>query len=122
MEQQITLETLHQRIDSLQELLMNVLDLLSKEKKKQSKENEERDDMMSMPPISNYDAAQLLLMSTRQLQRVRRKYKLIWEERGREVYYHLTPIIKAIRNFNLHWNQSVLEKLMSNYKKLPEIR
>ena len=48
MEQQITLETLHQRMDSLQELLMNVLDLLSKEKKKQLKEKEEKDDMMSI--------------------------------------------------------------------------
>lgn len=119
MDQQITLETIDRKIDSLQTLLIKLFDLLYGEKKRQSQEKEDKDSLVSMPPISNTDAARLLLISTRQLQRVRRKYRLIWESRGRCVYYHISPIIKAIRAFNLQWSQSVLDSLIANHKRLP---
>ncbi|MDE6499001.1 MAG: hypothetical protein K2L21_10120 [Muribaculaceae bacterium] len=119
MKQQITLETLLRKIDGLRELLTKALDLLSKEKTARREERDEQEALRKMPPISNADTARLLLISTRQLQRVRRKYRLTWEARGRSVYYHIAPVIKAIRAFNLPWNDSVLRSLISNYRRLP---
>lgn len=119
MEQQPTLESLSRKIDSIQALLMKALDLLSNEKEQQIRKKEEKDVIREMPPIRNSDAAGLLQMSTRQLQRVRKTYKLKWERRGREVYYFLTPIISAIRIRNLRWNRQLLEKLLAGYRQLP---
>ncbi len=85
----ITLETLYQRTVTLEETLTLILELLTKEERKKKELKSECDEISSIPPIPNSIAARLLKMSTRQLQRVRRKYRLTWEERGREVYYHL---------------------------------
>ena len=119
MEQQITLETLLRKIDGLRELLTKALDLLSKEKTAGREERDDQEALRAMPPISNYDAARLLRISTRQLQRVRGKYRLVWEARGRGVFYSLPSIIRAIRAYNLDWNDSVLRSLISNYHRLP---
>lgn len=63
----------------------------------------------------------LLNMSTRQLQRVRRRYQLTWIERGREVFYNLAPLLKAIRRLNLKWSETTLEEIRKKYKKVPAV-
>lgn len=122
MEQTITLEMLYQRTVTLEETLGLILDLLTKEDRKKKEMRETADEITSIAPIPNYTAARLLKMSTRQLQRVRRKYKLTWEERGRQVYYHLVPIIKAIGRLQLNWSEAVLEEIKKSNKKIPNIR
>lgn len=121
MEQTITLELLYQRSVTIEETLMLVLELLTKEDKKKKDMREEKDEITSIPPIPNSVAAKLLRMSTRQLQRVRRRYKLTWEERGREVYYHLVPILKAISRLQLKWSEAVLEEIKKSNKKVPKV-
>lgn len=121
MEQTITLELLYQRSVTIEETLMLVLELLTKEEKKKKDLKEEKDEISSIPPIPNSMAAKLLRMSTRQLQRVRRSYKLTWEERGREVYYHLVPILKAISRLQLKWSEAVLEEIKKSNKKVPRV-
>lgn len=122
MEQTITLEMLYQRTVTLEETLGLILDLLTKEDRKKKEMRETADEITSIAPIPNYTAARLLKMSTRQLQRVRRKYKLTWEERGRQVFYHLVPIIKAIGRLQLNWSEAVLEEIKKSNKKIPNIR
>lgn len=122
MEQTITLEMLYQRTVTLEETLGLILDLLTKEDRKKKEMRDTADEITSIAPIPNYTAARLLKMSTRQLQRVRRKYKLTWEERGRQVYYHLVPIIKAIGRLQLNWSEAVLEEIKKSNKKIPNIR
>lgn len=92
---------LYQRTVTLEETLTLILNLLTKEDRKKKESKEEKDELSSIPPIPNAMAARLLHMSTRQLQRVRRRYQLKWEERGREVFYHLVPLLKAISRLNL---------------------
>lgn len=121
MEQTITLEMLYKRTVTLEETLMLILELLTKEEKKKKDMKEEKDDLTSIPPIPNSIAAKLLRMSTRQLQRVRRTYKLTWEERGREVYYHLVPILKAISRLQLRWSEPVLEEIKKSHKRVPKV-
>ena len=122
MEQNITLEMLYQRTVTLEETLGLILDLLTKEERKKKEMRDTADEITSIAPIPNYTAARLLKISTRQLQRVRRKYKLTWEERGRQVYYHLVPIIKAIGRLQLNWSETVLEEIKKSNKKIPNIR
>lgn len=119
MEQTITLEMLYQRTVTLEETLTLILNLLTKEDRKKKETKEEKDELSSIPPIPNAMAARLLHMSTRQLQRVRRRYQLKWEERGREVFYHLVPLLKAISRLNLKWSETVLEEIKRRYKKVP---
>ena len=103
---------LYQRTVTLEETLSLILAILTKE---------EKDELSSIPPIPNAMAARLLHMSTRQLQRVRRRYQLTWIERGREVFYHLAPIIKAISRLQLKWSEAVLEEIRNKYKKVPAL-
>lgn len=122
MENNITLEMLYQRTVTLEETLGLILDLLTKEDRKKKEMRDTADEITSIAPIPNYTAARLLKMSTRQLQRVRRKYKLTWEERGRQVFYHLVPIIKAIGRLQLNWSEAVLEEIKKSNRKIPSIR
>lgn len=122
MEQTITLELLYQRTVTLEETLGLILDLLTKEDRKKKEQRDEREEISSIAPIPNSLAARLLKMSTRQLQRVRRQYRLTWEERGREVYYHLVPILKAITRLNLKWSEAVLEEIKKSNRKIPTLR
>lgn len=122
MEQTITLELLYQRTITLEETLGLILDLLTKEDRKKKEQRDEREEITSIAPIPNSLAARLLKMSTRQLQRVRRQYRLTWEERGREVYYHLMPILKAITRLNLKWSEAVLEEIKKSNRKIPTVR
>lgn len=122
MEQTITLELLYQRTVTLEETLGLILDLLTKEDRKKKEQRDEREEISSIAPIPNSLAARLLKMSTRQLQRVRRQYRLTWEERGREVYYHLVPILKAITRLNLKWSEAVLEEIKKSNRKIPTVR
>lgn len=122
MEQTITLELLYKRTVTLEETLGLILDLLTKEDRKKKEQRDEREEISSIAPIPNSLAARLLKMSTRQLQRVRRQYRLTWEERGREVYYHLVPILKAITRLNLKWSEAVLEEIKKANRKIPTMR
>ena len=121
MEQQITLEMLYQRTVTLEETLSLILSLLTKEERKKKEARDEKDEITSIPPIPNAMAARLLNMSTRQLQRVRRRYQLTWIERGREVFYNLAPLLKAIRRLNLKWSEATLEEIRKKYKKVPAV-
>ena len=88
MEQNITLELVYQRQVSLEQTLNLILELLKTEEKKKKEMQEAAEDISAIPPIPNSLAAKLLKITTRQLQRKRREYKLTWIERGREVYYN----------------------------------
>lgn len=99
-----------------------ILELLKAEEKKKKEMQEAAEDISAIPPIPNSLAAKLLRISTRQLQRKRREYKLTWIERGREVLYHLVPIIKAIHRLQLRWNENVLEEIKKSNHKIPKVK
>ncbi|ROT16634.1 hypothetical protein [Paramuribaculum intestinale] len=122
MEQNITLELVYQRQVSLEQTLNLILELLKTEEKKKKEMQEAAEDISAIPPIPNSLAAKLLKITTRQLQRKRREYKLTWIERGREVYYHIVPIIKAIHRLQLKWNESVLEDIKKSNHRIPRVK
>lgn len=122
MEQNITLELVYQRQVSLEQTLNLILELLKTEEKKKKEMQEAAEDISAIPPIPNSLAAKLLKITTRQLQHKRREYKLTWIERGREVYYHIVPIIKAIHRLQLKWNESVLEDIKKSNHRIPRVK
>ncbi len=117
----ITLEYLSRKIESLQELTLSVLELLKTEKKNEKRRKEEKEELMEIPPISKTLAASLLLMSPRQLQRVRDRYKFKWVKHGKETHYFLLPILTAIGQFNLTWDPAVFEKIKLSYQNRPRL-
>ncbi len=83
---------LYQRTVTLEETLSLILAIPHKGGTKKKEAKEEKDELSSIPPIPNAMAARLLHMSTRQLQRVRRRYQLTWIERGRRYSIILPPL------------------------------
>lgn len=122
MEQNITLEAIQKRLDLIEEKQTFIVKLLTKKEREEQKQQEEKDNLSAIPPIPNAKAAQLLKICTRQLQRKRRDWKLVWEERGREVYYHVAPLIKAIKKNHLRWSEEMLEQIIKSNKRLPDLR
>ena len=116
---EITLEMLHDNQEALRELVSSVLTILNKEKA--SRRKEEKQPPMELPPIPNTVAASLLMISTRQLQRIRKQYNLKWLKRGREVLYFIGPLIEAINVYHLQWNPDVFDKIRSNLKNRPRL-
>lgn len=124
MENNITLETLFERMAAIDQKLSMAIDLLTEKKKAEKKAAEDaikadNAALASIRRIPNALAARLLRMSTRQLQRVRRQYKFTWEAQGRDVFYHLPPILRAISKFNLNWSEAALEEIKKLNKKIP---
>ena len=120
--EEITLTMLHENQEAMKELLMELMEIVSGEKKKAKKLADSKEITLSIPPLPNAKAAALLKMSTRQLQRVRRQYRLKWERRGREIYYNLTSILDAIHRLDLQWDNAVFEKIQSAYLNRPVLR
>lgn len=48
------------------------------------------------PKVSKYEAAEILCISPRQLQRTRQKLKLKWRKVGKETHYLLKELVEAI--------------------------
>ena len=122
MEQEITLESLYQRSVKLEETLTLILNLLTKEERKKKEQQDERDEVSALPPIPTDLAARLLQITSRHLLRKRRQYKLPWEWRGRTVFYHIVPLIKAIQRLNLPWNEEILEEIKKSNRRIPAVR
>lgn len=73
------------------------------------------------PKVSKVEAAAILLISPRQLQRVRKRLNLKWRMEGRDSYYYLDTIVKAIHTFGLSWSQSEFDKIVSRLNRLPQM-
>lgn len=76
----------------------------------------------SRPLVSKEEAAAILMMSSRQLQRVRGRLKLRWEKVGRETHYLLKDIVDAIWRVQCPWNYNAYERVLERVTRLPKIK
>lgn len=74
------------------------------------------------PMVTKNEAAALLMISPRQLQRVRHRLKLKWEMVGRETHYSLKELVKAIWDTQCPWDIAVYEKILNRVTRLPKKR
>lgn len=62
-------------------------------------------------------AADILIISPRHLQRVRKRFKFTCVKIGRDTYYFLDEIVNAILEFDLPYNEKVFEKEKARFTK-----
>lgn len=116
MEQDIN--TFISEMTQLRSELTRIGELLTRyEKPKKTKE--ERPPLPHNPKVSKDEAAAILLVSPRQLQRIRKKIGLKWRMEGRESMYFLESIVNAICNYQLPWNPAVYDQILNRITKLP---
>lgn len=122
METSTTLESIQSKVENMQGDISQILAHIETESKKKKKKEVKID---SPPPprpkVTKEEAAGILTISTRQLQRVRKKFKLKWAYFGRESYYYLDTIVEAITMYDLPWNPTLFEKIKSRIKTIPEL-
>lgn len=116
MEQDIN--TVISEMSQLRSELSRITELLTRyEKPKKAKED--RPTLPHNPKVSKDEAAAILLVSPRQLQRIRKKIGLKWRMEGRESMYLLESIVNAICYHQLPWNPAVYDKILTRITKLP---
>ncbi len=122
METNENFEALQSKVDSMQGDISQILAYMEDESaKKKKKEAKIPQPPPPRPKVSKDEAARILLISPRQLQRVRKKYKLKWMMFGRDSYYYLDTIVEAIVIFELPWDPIEFEKCKTRISKIPEL-
>ncbi len=116
MEQDIN--TVLSEMSQLRTELSHITELLTKYEKPK-KEKETRPPLPHNPRVSKDEAASILLVSPRQLQRIRKKIGLKWRMEGRDSVYFLESIVNAICHHQLPWNPAAYDQIISRITKLP---
>lgn len=73
----------------------------------------------NQPMVSKYEAAAILCVSPRHLQRIRKRLVLKWKKVGRETHYFLKELVEAIEKFQCPWNPVAYERAMKRVTRLP---
>lgn len=116
-----TLAQLHEEVKSLKGEVSQLRALVNNEQKKKKREEEERSKMAEEALVSKVDAADILMVSPRHLQRIRHKIGLRWKKNGRDSYYYMESILYAIRTHKLPWNSRVYEKVRTRVLTYPTL-
>ncbi|MCM1152588.1 MAG: hypothetical protein NC328_02900 [Muribaculum sp.] len=121
METNERLESLQSQVDTMQGDISQILAFVKTESAKKKKEVK-----IPQPPpprikVTKDEAARILLISPRQVQRVRNKYKLKWTMIGRDSYYYLDTLVEAIKLFELPWDPAEFERCKKRITKIPEL-
>lgn len=69
--------------------------------------------------VTKYEVADILMVSPRQVQRIRHKIGLKWEREGRETFYHLKDLVEAIKKHQRNWNPVAYEKAVKRITRIP---
>lgn len=123
METNNELTTLRTEVAEMRvEIRTLISEMESREKRlarEREKEKEKAPTMPNRPKVSKVEAASILLMSPRNLQRIRKKVGLKWIKSGRETHYFLETIVAAIHAYQLAWSQKAFDSVRSRITKLP---
>lgn len=104
--------------------LSRVLDyIVAKEEKerKAREKNDARPQLPLRPMVTKEEAAAILLVSPRHLQRIRKKLGLKWKKVGRETHYYLKEIVDAIHATQCPWDSVAYEKVLKRVTHLPRL-
>lgn len=126
MEHEITTvyESLKTEVAGMRGELSRVLEYLmaKEEKERKAKEkNDARPQLPLRPMVTKEEAAAILLVSPRHLQRIRKKLGLKWKKVGRETHYYLKEIVDAIHATQSPWDSVAYEKALKRVTRLPRL-
>lgn len=126
MEHEITTtyESLKTEVAGMRGELSRVLEYIiaKEEKERKAKEKKEAQPPMPVRPmVTKEEAAAILLVSPRHLQRIRRRLGLKWKKVGRETHYYLKEIVEAIHATQCPWDSVAYEKALKRVTRLPQL-
>lgn len=116
---ELTLEKMKQEVEWLRGEISQLRSQLYSESRKEKRLRAMLKALASNPIISKVEAADILMVSTRHLQRIRDEIGLKWKQNGRDSYYYLESIVIAIYKFHLPWNKRAYEKIKARVSDLP---
>lgn len=91
----------------------------AEERQSSDKQYEMETQLSARSLVTNREAADILLISTRQLQRIRTRLCLRWVRTGRETHYYLRDIVTAINTTNCRWDSAAYEKVLRRLTRRP---
>lgn len=126
MEHEITTtyESLKSEVADMRGELSRVLEYLmaKEEKERKAREKQEAGPQMPVRPmVTKEEAAAILLVSPRHLQRIRKRLGLKWKKVGRETHYYLKEIVEAIHATQCPWDSVAYEKALKRVTRLPRL-
>lgn len=126
MEHEITTtyESLKSEVAAMRGELSRVLEYLmaKEEKERKAREKQEAGPQMPVRPmVIKEEAAAILLVSPRHLQRIRKRLGLKWKKVGRETHYYLKEIVEAIHATQCPWDSVAYEKALKLVTRLPRL-
>lgn len=126
MEHEITTtyESLKSEVAGMRGELSRVLEYLmaKEEKERKAREKQEAGPQMPVRPmVTKEEAAAILLVSPRHLQRIRKRLGLKWKKVGRETHYYLKEIVGAIHATQCPWDSVAYEKALKRVTRLPRL-
>lgn len=126
MEHEITTtyESLKSEVAGMRGELSRVLEYLmaKEEKERKAREKQEAGPQMPVRPmVTKEEAAAILLVSPRHLQRIRKRLGLKWKKVGRETHYYLKEIVEAIHATQCQWDSVAYEKALKRVTRLPQL-
>lgn len=126
MEHEITTtyESLKSEVAGMRGELSRVLEYLmaKEEKERKAREKQEAGPQMTVRPmVTKEEAAAILLVSPRHLQRIRKRLGLKWKKVGRETHYYLKEIVEAIHATQCPWDSVAYEKALKRVTRLPRL-
>lgn len=126
MEHEITTtyESLKSEVAGMRGELSRVLEYLmaKEEKERKAREKQEAGPQMPVRPmVTKEEAAAILLVSPRHLQRIRKRLGFKWKKVGRETHYYLKEIVEAIHATQCPWDSVAYEKALKRVTRLPRL-
>ena len=117
-------ESLRTEVADMRGELSRVLEYLIAKEDKERKAKEKlqaKPQMPARPMVTKEEAAAILLVSSRHLQRIRKRLGLKWKKVGRETHYYLKEIVEAIHATQCPWDSAAYEKALKRVTRLPQL-
>lgn len=126
MEHEITTtyESLKSEVAGMRGELSRVLEYLMAKEEKERKAKEKKESHPQLPVrlmITKEEAAAILMVSSRHLQRIRKRMALKWKKVGRETLYYLKELVDAINATQCQWDSVAYEKALKRVTRLPQL-
>lgn len=124
MEQQekSTYDGLLEEVSGMRGDLSRLLSYISDKEENERKAKEKKEatpPIPQRPMVTKEEASAILLVSSRHLQRIRRRLGLKWKKVGRETHYYLKEIVEAIWATQCPWDSNAYEKALKRVTRLP---
>lgn len=115
------LDNFKQEVEFIKGEISRLRELVTSESRKERKLRAMLKALAANPVITKAEAASILCVSERHLQRIREDIGLKWKQNGRDSNYFLESIVVAIYKHQLPWSRKAFERVQARVSNLPPV-